>query len=344
MARGGLNVLIFTQQFASMIRSNLPLVDVLDNLAAETPQRRLRASIDQVGLDVRRGMDLGDALALHPANFDDVYVSVVKSGIESGRLAEALTQIAEYQSVMHELARKVRSALTYPIFVILAFFGVFKAQVFFILPRFELMFKNFGKALPWPTQFLLDLGAGWKDNWFIILATIGLVCLAFIVWISTREGRSIWDRIKIRIPIIGPVWRMGALARFLRTLAVQVQNDVPLLDALRLAADAASNLYVREILNDIADEVENGRGIAESFREHQIFHGIVLQMIAAGEEAGTLDELLMSSANYFDNLTQDRLEKITGLINPVLTVVVGMAIAGIMVASFLPVFQMGNTI
>jgi len=344
MARGGLNVLIFTQQFASMIRSNLPLVDVLDNLAAETPQRRLRASIDQVGLDVRRGMDLGDALALHPANFDDVYVSVVKSGIESGRLAEALTQIAEYQSVMHELARKVRSALTYPIFVILAFFGVFNAQVFFILPRFELMFKNFGKALPWPTQFLLDLGAGWKDNWFIILATIGLVCLALIVWISTREGRSIWDRIKIRIPIIGPVWRMGALARFLRTLAVQVQNDVPLLDALRLAADAASNLYVREILNDIADEVENGRGIAESFREHQIFHGIVLQMIAAGEEAGTLDELLMSSANYFDNLTQDRLEKITGLINPVLTVVVGMAIAGIMVASFLPVFQMGNTI
>ena len=344
MARGGLNVLIFTQQFASMIRSNLPLVDVLDNLAAETPQRRLRASIDQIGLDVRHGMDLGDAMAMHPGNFDDVYVSVVKSGIESGRLAEALTQIAEYQRVMNEISRKVRSALTYPIFVVAAFFGVFNAQVFFILPRFEKMFQNFGKALPWPTQVLLDIGAAWKENWFLMLGSIALICLAFIVWISTREGREIWDRIKIQIPIIGPVWRMGALARFLRTLAVQVQNDVPLLDALRLAADAASNLYVREILNQIADDVENGRGIADSFRQHRIFHGIVLQMIAAGEEAGTLDELLMSSANYFDSLTADRLEKITGLINPVLTVIVGAAIAGIMVASFLPVFQMGSAI
>lgn len=344
MAGAGLNVLIFTQQFASMVRSNLQLVDVLDNLAAETPQRRLRASVDQIGEDVRRGMDLSDAMALHPRTFDDVYVSVVKSGIESGRLPEALTQIAEYQGVMHEINRKVRSALTYPIFVIAAFIAVFNAQVFFILPRFETMFRNFKQELPWPTRFLLDLGAAWKEHWPLVLGVLLLIVVAFIAWISTHEGRAVWDRVKLSIPIIGPVWRMGALARFLRTLAVQVQNDVAVLDALRLAADAASNIYVREILYDIAADVERGRGIAASFREYRIFHGIVLQMIAAGEEAGTLDELLMSSANYFDSLTQDRLERITGLINPVLTVIVGLAIAGMMVASFLPVFQMGSAI
>jgi type IV pilus assembly protein PilC len=344
MAAGGFYVLIFTQQFASMIRSNLHLVDVLDNLAAETPQRKLKASVDRIGADVRRGMDLSDAMARHPSTFDQVYVSVVKSGIESGRLAEALTQIAEYQGVMHEITRKVRAALTYPIFVLAAFIAVFNMQVFFILPRFETMFQNFDKKLPWPTQFLLDLGAAWKEQWPVVVGVLVLVILAFIIWINTTEGRAVWDRIKLRIPIVGPVWRMSSLARFLRTLAVQVQNEVGVLKALRLAADAASNTYVREILYDIAADIERGRGIAASFREHRIFHGIVLQMIAAGEEAGTLDELLMSSANYFDSLTQDRLDRITGLINPVLTVVVGLGIAGMMIASFLPVFQMGSAI
>ena len=166
--------------------------------------------------------------------------------------------------------------------------------------------------------------------------------VSFAAWVSTADGRAVWDEMKLKLPIVGPLWRMSALARFLRTLAVQVENDVPVLDSLRLAADSAGNVYVCETLYEIADDVERGSGLAASFAAHRLFHGIVLQMIAAGEEAGILDELLMSSADYFDSLVQDMLDRITSLINPVLTVIIGLAVAGMMIASFLPVFELGS--
>jgi len=339
-----IHTLIFTQQFASMIRSNLHLVEVLDNLGEETPQKKLRATIQEVAEDVRHGTDLSSALSRHTHMFDEVYINVVKSGMESGRLGDALTQIAHYQKVLHETARKVKGALTYPMFILAAFFGVFNAMIFFILPRFEMMFKNFNKKLPAPTQLLLDIGAFWTANWYLILGSQAVIVVVFAVWVSTPDGRRVWDQAKMHIPLLGALWRMAALARFLRTLAVQVENDVPVLEALTLSADACGNTYIKELLYDIAGDVERGRGLAASFRDHAIFHGIVLQMIASGEEAGILDELLMSSADYFDSLVQDLLDRITGLINPILTIVCGLGIAFMMIAAFMPVFQMGSVV
>lgn len=339
-----LHILIFTQQFAAMIRSNLPLVDVLDNLAAETPQRKLSEAISEVSEQVRKGRDLSASMAAYPTIFDDIYVNVVRSGLESGRLGDALKQIARYQKVMHETGRKVKSALMYPLFIIFAFFLVFNVMIFFILPRFEALFKNFGKKLPMLTQFMLDVGEIWSNYWMIVIGVWIAMILTFTVWIATDDGRAVWDQYKLRIPLVGTLWRLSALARFLRTLAVQVENDVPVLESLRQAADSSGNVYVQEILHEIADDVQRGRGLAASFREHEIFHGIVLQMIASGEEAGILDELLISSADYFDSLVQDLLDHITSLINPILTVVVGLLIAGMMVACFMPVFQMGSMV
>ena len=337
-----LQTLIFTQQFAAMIRSNLPLVDVMDNLAAETPQRRLRETIEDVNDAVRSGVDLSTALAAHPQVFDDVYVNVVRAGLESGRLGGALMQIAHYQKVMHETGRKLKSALTYPIFIIFAFFGIFNAMAFFILPRFQDIYKNFHRALPLPTQWLLNIKEYWADYWYLIIGGVVALLVSFAAWVSTADGRAVWDELKLKLPIVGPLWRMSALARFLRTLAVQVENDVPVLDSLRLAADSAGNVYVCEILYEIADDVERGSSLSASFASHRLFHGIVLQMIASGEEAGILDELLMSSADYFDSLVQDMLDRITSLINPILTVIIGLAVAGMMIASFLPVFELGS--
>ena len=336
------HIMIFTQQFASMLRSKLPLVDVLNNLAAETPQRKLREAIEEVSEQVQHGMDLPRALANYPRFFDNVYVNVVKAGMESARLAGSLTEIAHYLKVIHETERKVRSAVTYPVVVMLAFFGVFNGMVFGILPRFRAIFNNMHKALPAPTQILLDMGDYWGANWMWIISSMVLSTICFIVWKNTPDGRAVFDQYKLRLPMVGPLWRMAALARFLRTLAVQVENEVAVLAALRLAADTCGNVFVQETIYDIAHDVECGRSLSVSFRDHHVFHGIVVQMIAAGEEAGSLDELLMSSADYFDNLLQDRIDQITQLINPVLTLFVGLGVAGMMVASFLPVFQMGG--
>ena len=337
-------LLIFTQQFASMMGSNLQLVDVLDNLARETPQKKLKGVIEDISDQVKNGIDLGEALAAHPDVFSNVYVNVMRAGLASGRLSDAIVQITAYLKVMHDVNRSVRGALSYPIFMFVAFFCVFNGMVFFILPRFARMFDNFGKELPWATRVLMNLGDFWASYWYLVVVGIGLCIFSFVLWVATEDGRAIWDQFKLRLPVIGSIWRMSALSRFIRTLAVQIKNEVMLLDALILSAQAANNVFIQETLYDIAEDIERGSSLAEAFRKHAIFEGIVVQMIAAGEEASALDTLLLSSADYFDSLLADRIEAVTGLINPILTIVIGLSVGGMMIASFLPVFQLGSVV
>ena len=338
------HLLIFTKQFSAMVGSKLQLVYVLENLASETPQRRLRSTIEDVTEDVQHGVDLSDALAKFPRIFSSIYINVVRAGMASGQLGDALTQIAQYLERLDEMNRKVRTALSYPMFLLLAFFVVFNGMVFVILPQFAKMFASFGKELPAPTQFMLDIGAFYSSNWYFLLGGGAVTVASFVLWLSSPAGRRHWDELKLSIPILGRLWRMSTLSRFLRTLSVQVRNYVPLLEALRLSASASGNLYIEEIIYTIADDVERGVGIAQSFREHEVFSGIVLQMIASGEEAGALDELLMSAATYFDSLLREHLNTITNLINPILTVFVGTGIAGMMIAAFLPVFEISGAV
>ena len=333
------HLLIFTRQFSSMIASRLQLVDILNNLAQETPQRRLRIAIENISNDVQRGIDFGDALSYFPRIFDDIYVNVVRAGLESGQLDDSLNQMAEYLQRVDEINRKVRGAISYPIFMFVAFFAVFNGMVIVILPRFEKMFSTFDSELPLPTQIMLKIGDVYTTNWHIIFLLIFTIIASFVIWINNAAGRRIWDEAKFSIPVVGVIWRMGALSRFLRTLAVQMRNTVPLLDALRLSASASGNAYIEEIIRDIADEVENGSGIAATFREYDVFSGIVLQMIAAGEEAGILDELLFSAATYFDSMLEDRIDTATNMINPILTVTIGAGIAAMMIAAFAPVLN-----
>ena len=338
------HLLIFTRQFASMMGSQLQLAYVLENLAKETPNRTMRETIELILDDVLHGVDLGDAFAAQSRVFNEIYVNVVRAGLESGMLGSALDQIARYLEIADEMRRKVRGAFSYPIFLLIAFFAVFNIQVFAILPRFEAMFKNFNKPLPEPTQFMLAVGGFYTANWhYILVLSVGMI-VGFIIWISTRDGRRIWDEIKLKIPLFGGSFRMASLSRLLRTLAVQVENQVNLVTALELSASASGNRYIEEVIFDIVDDIRNGEGIADSFRAQDVFSGIVLQMIASGEEAGEFDKLLMSAANYYDALLAEQLDTMTGLINPVLTVFIGGAIAGMMIAAFLPVFQINGAI
>ncbi|MBF0382721.1 MAG: type II secretion system F family protein [Magnetococcales bacterium] len=338
------DVLVFTNQFASMMRSQLSLVKVLENLARETPQKELRETIEDISESVQRGVDFGDCLAGHPKVFDEVFVNVVRAGMVSGKLASSLTQVSEYLEKSDAVGRKVKSALSYPIFMLVAFFGVFNAMVFFILPKFESMFSSFDKELPAPTKILLDIGAFWQANWYLIIGTAFAFFFSITIWIATREGRYIWDRYKLNMPIVGRLWRMSALSRFLRTLSVQLHNEVALLKALQLAASSSGNVFIEESLFQIASDIERGVGLSNAFQEYNVFSGIVLQMISAGEEAGTLDELLLSAADYFERLLDNEIGVVTGLINPVLTIFMGMGIAGMMIAAFLPVFDMGSSV
>ncbi len=340
MIGAGSHLVIFARQFSSMVGSGLQLVSVLDNLSRETPSRRLRVAVGDVARQVTGGSDLADAMDRHPRVFNGVFVGLVRSGLEAGRLPGALAHVVDYLDRVEQVNRKVVAAAVYPCFVLLTFLGVAGGMVFFILPKYEAIFRGFGRDLPAPTQFLLNLGHMLSDH----VAGLGIAAATMaglaVLALGTAPGRLLWDRHKLRLPVMGPVWRLAALARFSRTLAVQVSNHVSVVRALRLAAGAAGNRHVDLLARGVADDIELGASITHAFRDCEIFAGIVLQMIAAGEESGRLDELLLSAATYFDSLLMQRIEAVTGLINPALTAAVGLSTAGMMVASFLPVFDM----
>lgn len=323
-----------------MMRSGLQLVSVLENLGRETPNRSLRKAVIDVARRVTEGADLADAMDRHPRQFNSVFVGLVRSGIESGRLSDALSHIVEYLERVEQVNRRVTSAAIYPVFVLLTFVATSGGMIFNVLPRYETIFRGSGKHLPAPTQFLIDLGRFLSSQGVALLLLGAALAGSFLLVLAHRQSRLVWDRAKLRLPILGSVWRLAALSRFSRTLAVQVSNGVSLIQALHLAAGAAGNRYVETLAHGIAGDIELGESITGAFKARDIFSGIVLQMISSGEESGRIDELLLSAANYFDSLLMQRIEAVTGLINPILTGFVGLSTAGMMVASFLPVFAM----
>jgi type IV pilus assembly protein PilC len=206
-----------------------------------------------------------------------------------------------------------------------------------VLPRFEALFAQFGKPLPAPTKIVLAIGHVYGTIWPHLLAVILLGVAASFIWI--RENRVTYDRLKLRMPLIGPLLRLSSLARFAHTLAIQVQNSVSLLEAIRVAAPASNNVYVESSLRQIADDIERGQGIAQAFAKQDLFRGVVQQMITAGEQTGELALPLKSAAGYFESLWVQRVDNVISMINPALTAIMGLLISGMLIAAFLPVFE-----
>lgn len=335
---------IFTRQFSAMISGRLHLVVALANLARELPRGKLRDVLDDVTEDVRSGVDMADAMSSHPKVFGRLYVSIVRSGLNSGQLADALQQLSQYLEQKDTVSKKVRSALTYPVFVTAVFIIVFHMMTFVILPRFGKMFETLGRDLPAPTQLMMDLGDAYISNWLLLAIFIGGGLLMLITGLSTEDGKRLWDEWKLKLPLFGEIWRLTAFARFSRTFGMQLRYGIPAIEALRTSADAASNTYLSDSVHDIATRVEQGSSLKDAFRGEDVFGDVVVQMIATGEEAGTLDELLISVSEYFETILLQRLNGVTSMINPLLTAFVGLGIAGMMVAAFLPVFELSGNV
>jgi len=335
---------IFTRQLAALLKGRLQLVVAIQNLKSEMPSGRFRAALDQVSEDVSNGRDLGDAMADHPKIFSPVYIGVVRSGMRSGRIDEALEQLSIYLEQSDASAKKARAALTYPSLILGAFLIVFHMMLFLILPRFEQMYVSMGRELPGPTQALLDIGHVYGSN----LIGLGIVAGGFValvlIWLSSEAGKIVWDATKLRLPLIGYVVQHAAVARFLRSVGMQLRHGIPAVEALRLGAAAAANRQLEATVHAIADKIERGASFGEAFRGAPHFADVVAQMIASGEQAGTLDILMVSAADYFDTLLAQRIQALTAMINPILTALVGLGIAGMLIAAFLPVFELAGNV
>jgi type IV pilus assembly protein PilC len=333
------DVSIFSRQFATMIDSGLTMLRSLQILGMQTESKPLADVIGQIRQDVENGSSLSQAFSHHPKVFNKLYVAMVRSGESGGVLDEVLLQLADTIEKQVELRRKVRSAMTYPLVVLALVVVILTAMLVFIVPLFKGFYKSLNGKLPLMTRMLITT-SNWMVKLFplIILAVIIGVVL-FRRWIATDSGRSRWDIFKLRVPVFGELVHKTALARFSRTFGVLLRSGVPILEALEITKETAGNTVVSRGLEDVQAGVKMGEPIARPLEAHKVFPPMVTQMIAVGEESGALDTLLEKIATFYDQEVEATVNALTSLLEPLMIVVLGGAVGTMVIALYLPMFN-----
>jgi type IV pilus assembly protein PilC len=332
-------VAVFSRQFATMINSGLSLLRSLYILAEQTENKALASVVNQVRMDVEKGSSLSQALAKHPKAFNRLYVSMVRAGEIGGALDSVLLRLADTIEKQVELRRKVKSAMTYPVVVAALVLVIVTAMLLFVIPMFENIYKELGGSLPAPTQFLINISKVIRKWWWaIFILEIG-GAIFFKRWINSEEGRKKWDAIKLKVPVFGKLVRKTALARFSRTLSALVRSGVPILESLDIVAETSGNNVVAEAVWDTQTAVKNGEPLSKRLEDHPVFPPMVVQMMAVGEETGALDEMLDKIADFYDQEVEATVDALTSLIEPILIVVMGVCVGGMIISLYLPMFN-----
>ncbi len=338
------DVVIFTRQFSTMIDAGLPLVQGLTILAEQSENRAMKKILKEITKDVEGGATLADAMRKHPKVFDELFVNLVAAGEVGGILDTILRRLAAYIEKAQKLKGKIKGAMTYPIVVVGIAILVIAVILIFVIPIFQEMFAGFGKALPAPTQFVVNLSNFAKGNihWVII----GLVVLAsaFKYFRKTKFGRRATDNLALKLPIFGELLKKVAVARFSRTLGTMIQSGVPIMDALEIVAKTAGNVIIEEIIYEVRASIAEGQNIADPLSENDIFPGMVVQMIAVGEATGALDSMLEKIADFYDDEVDAAVEAMTSMLEPLLLLFLGGSIGGLVISMYLPIFQMAGVV
>lgn len=333
------DVAVFSRQFATMINAGLSLLRSLYILAEQTESKPLAEVANQVRMDVERGSSLSAALARHPKAFNRLYVAMVRAGEIGGVLDSVLLRLADTIEKQVELRRKVKSAMTYPAVVAVLVLLILTAMLLFIIPMFEDLYKELGGSLPLPTQVLINISAFARKIWYLIFVAEIAAVFFFRKWINSEEGRKRWDAIKLRLPVFGGLVRKTALARFSRTLSALVRSGVPILESLDIVAETSGNHVVAEATRDTQAAVKRGEPLARKLEDHPVFPPMVVQMMAVGEETGALDEMLDKIADFYDQEVEATVDALTSLIEPLLIVVMGVCVGGMVIALYMPMFN-----
>ena len=332
-------VAVFSRQFATMINSGLTLLRSLAILAEQAEGKELARILGEVRSDVERGTALSVAMARHPKAFDRLFVAMIRSGEVGGMLDSVLLQMATTVEKQVELRRKVKSAMTYPAAVGALVVLIALAMLTFVVPMFENMYADLGGTLPFPTRVLLVLSGAVTSFWYLVVAAgVGGV-FAVRRWIGTEAGRRRWDALKLRLPVFGPLVHKTALARFSRSLSALVQSGVPILEALGIVSETAGNAVMADALDEARAAVAGGEQLSRPLAAHPVFPPMVVQMMAVGEETGATDELLEKIADYYDREVEATVEALASLIEPLLIVGMGLTVGGLVVALYMPMFN-----
>jgi type IV pilus assembly protein PilC len=338
------DVVIFTRQLATMIDAGLPLVQCLDILAKQQDRAKFKKVLLEVKRHVESGSTFAEALRKHEKVFDRLYVNLVAAGEVGGILDTILNRLALYMEKAEELKRKVKGAMVYPISVCVIAIGVVVLMMVKVIPVFEKMFADFGGELPGPTQTVIAI-SNFMQAYILhgIGLTIALIFLLRYVY-STERGRLFFDSLFLKLPIFGSLLRKVAVARFSRTLSTMLSSGVPILDALEIVARTAGNVVVENAVISTKDSIAEGKTIAEPLADAKVFPGMVVQMIAVGEQTGAMDSMLGKIADFYDEEVEAAVEALTSLLEPVMMVVLGGTVGSMLIAMYLPIFKIAEAV
>jgi type IV pilus assembly protein PilC len=335
---------VFARQFSTMINAGLSLLRSLAILTEQTENKELARIIGLVRLDVEKGASLSAALARHPKIFNRLFVSMVRAGETAGTLDDTLLRLADTIEKQVELRRRVKSAMTYPVVVGVLVVLIVTGMILFVVPMFEDMYQSLGGTLPGPTRLLIRISEVMRSVWYAVAALQIAALVGFKRWIATDKGRGQWDAAKLRVPVFGPLVHKTALARFARTLSSLVRSGVPILESLEIVADTCGNEVMARAIRNAQESVKGGDALGTPLQSHAIFPPMVAQMIVVGEETGALDDMLGKIADFYDAEVTATVDALTSLIEPLLIVVMGGAVGGMVVALYLPMFNIVNLI
>ena len=337
-------IAVFSRQLATMVNSGLTLVRALTVLQEQSQNPAFTSVIADVRARVEQGSSLSVSLASHPKIFGTLYVAMVQAGEVGGALDETLIRLADTLEAGVRLRSKVKAAMAYPVMVCGLVILIVSAMLLFIVPIFSRMYADLGGELPLPTQTLVNISSLLSKWWWLLgLITIGSV-VGFKRWIRTPAGRAKWDRFKLRVPLFGKLVQKVAISRFSRTMSVLSRTGVPVLQALDIVAATAGNALVAEALRDVQESVKRGESLAGPLARHEVFPPMVTHMMAVGEETGALDAMLGKVADFYDQEVDAAVSALTSLIEPILIVVMAVAVGGILISLYLPMFNIASLI
>src|SRR6266481_2102066 len=342
---GEKDIALFTRQLATMMKSGVPLLQSFDIVGKGHSNPSVAKLLFDIKTDVETGSSLQMAFKKYPLYFDELYCNLIGAGEAAGILDSLLERLATYKEKIQAIKSKIKSALFYPIAIVVVAFGITAVIMIFVVPASKELFANFGADLPGPTLVLMAISDVFVNYWWLIFGGAGGGIYAFFYfWKRSKKMQSVMDRLMLRLPIFGGLIRKASIARWSRTLSTMFAAGVPLVEAFNSVAGAAGNVVYFDATKAIQREVTTGNSLTVAMQNTEVFPSMVLQMVAIGEEAGSLDAMLSKVADFYEGEVDDAVAALSSLMEPIIMVVLGTLIGGMVVAMYLPIFKMGSVV
>lgn len=338
------DIALLTRQLATLLVAGLPLTEALSGVSEQLENQTLKKALVDVRERVKSGSTFSSALSQYPKVFSGLYVNMIGAGESAGALELVLERLADYHEKRLHLENRIRAALAYPLFIVAIGILVLSFLFTFVIPRVTTLFTTFQASLPWPTILLIALGDFFKGYWWLFLLMVIALIFGVKGYIKTERGRMVYDRLRLKAPLFGPLSQRIALVRFSRTLATLLAGGVPLLSSLEIVKNIVGNQVIAEAIGEAGESVRRGESLAAPLSRSKVFPSIIIRMIASGEKSGNLENLLYKAADTYDSEVETTVGTLTALLEPVLILLMGLVVGFIVLAILLPIFEMSQAI